>query len=200
MTWETNESQVLPLFTATDRHRNCVGSPIQFSTCRSALGGRLRGSPRCRWMERSQQGWSAVRDGGRGLAGARPRPLGQLVLRALVFGLREGLETVVMLRAIALFLVHRGRRHQLRSGWIASGAAAARCLVIALIGLPRHRQRGAPSGQHPEHPRRRQRRNPVSSTPRLFNTGTWSEVVTKDGSWRIDRHSGRHNFGADQWP
>jgi hypothetical protein len=204
MTWETNESQVLPLFAATDRHRNCVGSPIQFSTCRSALGGRLKGSRRCRWMERSQQGdRQAPRKTrpGRRQTVARRWPLGQLVLRALVFGLREGLETVVMLRAIALFLVHRGRRHQLRSVWIASSAAAARCLVIACIsGSPfpersdEHHQRQR--GQSPDpglgegtrrpgllraspgaSPARRQRA--VSSTPERGRTSSRTDRSTR---------------------
>jgi high-affinity iron transporter len=49
-----------------------------------------------------------------------------------VIGLREGLETVVILGAIALFLDHQGRRDQLRTVWIASGAAAGLCAVIAV--------------------------------------------------------------------
>jgi high-affinity iron transporter len=54
------------------------------------------------------------------------------VLPAFVIGLREGLETVVILGAIAVFLGHHDRRHQLRSVWLASAAAAALCLVIAV--------------------------------------------------------------------
>src|SRR5579862_1765549 len=54
------------------------------------------------------------------------------MLPAFVIGLREGLETVVILGAIALFLVHQGRRDQLRRIWMASSAAAALCIVVAL--------------------------------------------------------------------
>jgi high-affinity iron transporter len=54
------------------------------------------------------------------------------VLPAFVIGLREGLETVVILGAIAVFLGHHGRRHQLRLVWMASAAAAGLCLVIAV--------------------------------------------------------------------
>jgi high-affinity iron transporter len=54
------------------------------------------------------------------------------VLPAFVIGLREGLETVVILGAIAVFLGHHGRRRQLRVVWTASAAAAALCLVIAV--------------------------------------------------------------------
>ncbi len=54
------------------------------------------------------------------------------MLPAFVIGLREGLETVVILGAIALFLTHQGQRDQLRSVWIASGAAAALCVVVAI--------------------------------------------------------------------
>jgi hypothetical protein len=64
MTWETNESQVLPLFAATDRHRNCVGSPIQFSTCGGALRGRLRGGRGAAMDRELPTRWSAGRDGG----------------------------------------------------------------------------------------------------------------------------------------
>ena len=31
------------------------------------------------------------------------------------------------------FLTHQGRRHQLRSVWIASGAAAALCIVVTVV-------------------------------------------------------------------
>jgi high-affinity iron transporter len=55
------------------------------------------------------------------------------VLLTFIIGLREGLETVVILGAIAVFLVHRGRRRELRLVWIASGAAAAICVVMATI-------------------------------------------------------------------
>ena len=51
---------------------------------------------------------------------------------SFVIGLREGLETVVILGAIALFLNHQGRRDQLRAVWVASGAAAGLCVVLAL--------------------------------------------------------------------
>ena len=54
------------------------------------------------------------------------------MLPAFVIGLREGLETVVILGAIALFLTHQGRRDQLRAVWIASGAAAALCVVVTV--------------------------------------------------------------------
>jgi len=54
------------------------------------------------------------------------------VFPSFVIGLREGLETVVILGAIALFLNHQGRRDQLRAVWIASGAAAGLCVVLAL--------------------------------------------------------------------
>ncbi len=54
------------------------------------------------------------------------------MLPAFVIGLREGLETVVILGAIALFLIHQGRRDQLRRIWIASAAAAVLCIVVAL--------------------------------------------------------------------
>jgi high-affinity iron transporter len=54
------------------------------------------------------------------------------VLPAFVIGLREGLETAVILGAIAVFLGHNDRRHQLRSVWLASAAAAAVCLVVAV--------------------------------------------------------------------
>ena len=56
------------------------------------------------------------------------------MLPAFVIGLREGLETVVILGAIAVFLVHQNRRDQLRLVWIASAAGAGVCVVIA-IGL-----------------------------------------------------------------
>jgi high-affinity iron transporter len=55
------------------------------------------------------------------------------VLPTFVIGLREGLETVVILGAIALFLIHQDRRHQLRLVWMASAAAAALCLVVAIV-------------------------------------------------------------------
>jgi high-affinity iron transporter len=55
------------------------------------------------------------------------------MLPAFVIGLREGLETVVILGAIAVFLSHQGRRHQLRLVWIASAVAAGLCVVIAVI-------------------------------------------------------------------
>ena len=51
---------------------------------------------------------------------------------SFVIGLREGLETVVILGAIALFLNHQGRRDELRAVWVASGAAAGLCVVLAL--------------------------------------------------------------------
>ena len=54
------------------------------------------------------------------------------MLPAFVIGLREGLETVVILGAIAVFLNHQGRRDQLRLVWLASAAAAALCLVVAI--------------------------------------------------------------------
>ena len=54
------------------------------------------------------------------------------MLPAFVIGLREGLETVVILGAIALFLNHQGRGERLRSVWIASFAAAAFCGVLAV--------------------------------------------------------------------
>ena len=54
------------------------------------------------------------------------------MLPAFVIGLREGLETVVILGAIAVFLGHHGRRQQLRLVWAASAAAAGLCLVIAV--------------------------------------------------------------------
>jgi len=53
------------------------------------------------------------------------------VLPAFVIGLREGLETVVILGAIALFLVHEDRRDQLRLVWIAAAVGAGVCVVIA---------------------------------------------------------------------
>jgi len=53
------------------------------------------------------------------------------MVSAFVIGLREGLETVVVLGAIALFLTHQGRRHQLRVIWFASAAAASLCVLIA---------------------------------------------------------------------
>src|ERR1700722_19031221 len=55
------------------------------------------------------------------------------MLPAFVIALREGLETVVILGAIAVFLIHQDRRDQLRTVWIASGAAAVLCLVIAVV-------------------------------------------------------------------
>src|SRR5580658_7678965 len=55
------------------------------------------------------------------------------MLPAFVIGLREGLETVVILGAITLFLSHQGRRDQLKLVWIASAAAAGLCVVIAVI-------------------------------------------------------------------
>ena len=55
------------------------------------------------------------------------------MLPTFVIGLREGLETVVILGAIALFLIHQDRRHQLRLVWMASAAAAALCLVVAIV-------------------------------------------------------------------
>src|SRR5580658_5659299 len=55
------------------------------------------------------------------------------MLPAFVIGLREGLETVVILGAITLFLSHQGRRDQLKLVWIASSAAAGLCVVIAVI-------------------------------------------------------------------
>jgi len=54
------------------------------------------------------------------------------VFPSFVIGLREGLETVVILGAIALFLNHQGRRDQLRAVWVASGVAAGLCVVLAL--------------------------------------------------------------------
>jgi high-affinity iron transporter len=54
------------------------------------------------------------------------------VLPAFVIGLREGLETVVILGTIALFLIHQGRRDELRLVWIASAAASGLCVVIAV--------------------------------------------------------------------
>ena len=54
------------------------------------------------------------------------------MLAAFVIALREGLETVVVLGAIALFLVHQDRRHQLRTVWVASAAAAVVCVVVAV--------------------------------------------------------------------
>lgn len=54
------------------------------------------------------------------------------MLPAFVIGLREGLETVVVLGAMALFLTHQGRRHQLRVLWMASAAAAGLCVVLGL--------------------------------------------------------------------
>jgi high-affinity iron transporter len=55
------------------------------------------------------------------------------MLPAFVIGLREGLETVVILGAISLFLSHQGRRDQLKSVWIAASAAAGLCVAIAVI-------------------------------------------------------------------
>ena len=54
------------------------------------------------------------------------------MLPAFVIGLREGLETVVILGTIALFLIHQGRRDELRLVWIASAAASGLCVVIAV--------------------------------------------------------------------
>jgi len=54
------------------------------------------------------------------------------VLPAFVIGLREGLETVVVLGAIVLFLSHQGRGERLRSVWVASFAAAGACGVLAV--------------------------------------------------------------------
>lgn len=55
------------------------------------------------------------------------------MIAPFVIGLREGLETVVVLGAIALFLIHQDRRHQLRVIWTAAGAAAVLCIVGAVL-------------------------------------------------------------------
>ncbi|MGH9018792.1 MAG: FTR1 family protein [Acidimicrobiales bacterium] len=49
-----------------------------------------------------------------------------------MIGLREGLETVVILGAITVFLRHQGRGDQLRMVWMASGAAATICVGLAV--------------------------------------------------------------------
>ena len=54
------------------------------------------------------------------------------MLPAFVIGLREGLETVVIVGTIALFLIHQRRRDELRKVWIASVAASVLCVVIAV--------------------------------------------------------------------
>lgn len=64
-----------------------------------------------------------------------PRADATGVLPGFIIGLREGLETVLVLGAIALFLVHEGRRAQLRVLWGASAAAVGLCVVVS-IGLP----------------------------------------------------------------
>jgi hypothetical protein len=56
------------------------------------------------------------------------------MLPAFVIGLREDLETVVILGAIALLLIHNDRRDRLRTVWIASGEATALCLAAADYG------------------------------------------------------------------
>jgi hypothetical protein len=56
------------------------------------------------------------------------------MLPAFVIGLREDLETVVILGAIALFLIHNDRHDRLRTVWIASGEATALCLAAADYG------------------------------------------------------------------
>jgi high-affinity iron transporter len=55
------------------------------------------------------------------------------VLPAFVIGLREGLETVVIIGAIAVFLRVRTRPDLLRRVWRATAVAAALCIVIAFV-------------------------------------------------------------------
>jgi high-affinity iron transporter len=55
------------------------------------------------------------------------------VLPAFVIGLREGLETVVIIGAITIFLRLRERSDLLRKVWRASAVAAAICVAIAFL-------------------------------------------------------------------
>jgi high-affinity iron transporter len=55
------------------------------------------------------------------------------VLPAFVIGLREGLETVVIIGAIALFLRAQQRLDVLRRVWCAGALAAAICVVVAFV-------------------------------------------------------------------
>jgi high-affinity iron transporter len=55
------------------------------------------------------------------------------LLPTFVIGLREGLEASLIVGIIAAFLIQRGERRALRPMWIGVAAAAALCLVVAIV-------------------------------------------------------------------